>query len=135
MMEESSYPYTARDGNCDFDGSKTVATPEGFTEVQYDSVTDLKNAIAEGPVSVRIAADSFVFQFYSGGILNSKECGIGLNHGVLIVGYGYDASNKPYYIVRNSWGASWGMAGYVNIAIVAGHGICGIQMEPVFPFF
>ena len=40
-----------------------------------------------------------------------------------------------YYIVRNSWGASWGVDGYVKIAIVDGAGICGIQMDPVYPLY
>ena len=105
-------------------------------QVTAFSAPALKTAIAAGPVSVAIEADQFVFQFYSGGILNSKACGTDLDHGVVAVGYGADASGtKPYYIVRNSWGPSWGLAGYVNIAIVDGSGICGIQIGPVYPNF
>ena len=69
-----------------------------------------------------------MFQFYKSGILSSTLCGTGLNHGVAAIGYNADSTGKPYYIVRNSWGASWGMAGYVNIAIVAGAGICGMTL-------
>jgi hypothetical protein len=58
-----------------------------------------------------------------------------LDHGVTAIGYGVDTVKGEYYIVRNSWGASWGLKGYVNIAIVDGPGICGIQMEPVYPTF
>ncbi len=82
-----------------------------------------------------IEADTFVFQFYSGGILNSAACGTNLDHGVVAIGYGVDPTKGEYYIVRNSWGASWGMKGYINIAIKDGPGICGIQMEPVYPDF
>lgn len=75
-----------------------------------------------------------VFQFYSGGILNSKSCGTNLDHGVLAVGYGKQGTQE-YYIVKNSWGPGWGDNGYIKIAAVDGEGICGIQMDAVYPEF
>lgn len=136
MMNRTDYPYTAMDGNCQYDANKvTKVKPSGNTQVTPNSAVALKTAIADGPVSVAIEADTFVFQFYSGGVLNSAACGTNLDHGVVAIGYGVDASKGEYYIVRNSWGASWGMKGYINIAIKDGAGICGIQMEPVYPDF
>ena len=135
MMLESAYPYAGVDQNCAFNAAKVVVTPTGGDAVATNNAVALKTAIAAGPVSVAIEADTFVFQFYSGGILNSKACGTNLDHGVVAVGYGADSTGKAYYIVRNSWGASWGSNGYINIAIVDGAGICGIQMEPVYPTF
>lgn len=135
MELESDYPYTALDGTCAWKKSLVQATPTGKVQVAQNNANALKAAIAVGPVSVAIEADTFVFQFYSGGILNSKACGTNLDHGVVAVGYGTDASGKQYYIVRNSWGSSWGLKGYINIAVVDGAGICGIQMEPVYPTF
>jgi C1A family cysteine protease len=135
MESEADYPYQGVDQTCQYDKTKVVAKPAGSANVATNNAVALKTAIADGPVSVAIEADTFVFQFYSGGILNSKACGTNLDHGVVAVGYGADASGKPYYIVRNSWGSSWGVGGYVNIAIVDGAGICGIQMEPVYPIF
>jgi C1A family cysteine protease len=136
MMNRTDYPYTAQDGNCAYDANKvTKAKPSGNTQVTPNSAVALKTAIADGPVSVAIEADTFVFQFYSGGILNSAACGTNLDHGVVAIGYGVDPAKGEYYIVRNSWGASWGMKGYINIAIKDGAGICGIQMEPVYPDF
>ena len=120
-----------------YDATKTTpAKPSGNTQVTPNSAVALKTAIADGPVSVAVEADTFVFQFYSGGILNSAACGTNLDHGIVAIGYGVDATKGEYYIVRNSWGASWGMKGYINIAIKdGGPGICGIQMEPVYPDF
>jgi len=56
---------------------------------------------------------------YSGGVIDDASCGTSLDHGVLAVGYD-DSANPPYYLVKNSWGASWGDNGYVKIAIVDG---------------
>lgn len=64
-------------------------------------------AIALGPVSVAINAGNPVFRYYSGGIISSKLCGVNLDHGVAAVGYGEDDGVK-YWLVRNSWGTSWG---------------------------
>ena len=136
MMNRTDYPYTAQDGTCAYDGNKvTKVKPSDKTYVTPNSAVALKTAIADGPVSVAIEADTFVFQFYSGGILNSAACGTNLDHGVVAIGYGVDQTKGEYYIVRNSWGASWGLRGYINIAIKDGQGICGIQMEPVYPDF
>ena len=84
-------------------------------------------AVDKGPVSVAIEADKMVFQMYTGGVLNSVSCGHKLDHGVLAVGYTADA-----FIVKNSWGASWGEEGYVRISNSA-EDICGILMAPVYP--
>mgnify|MGYP002631748453 FL=1 len=64
--------------------------------------------------------------------MDSTACGTSLDHAVAAVGYGTEGGQE-YYIVRNSWGASWGDAGYIKIAAVEGKGICGIQMESLYP--
>jgi KDEL-tailed cysteine endopeptidase len=60
-----------------------------------------------------------------------------LDHAILIVGYGVDASNTPYWLIKNSWGSGWGENGYVRILRQPGTtknaGICGIQMLPSYP--
>lgn len=72
--------------------------------------------------------------YYTGGVItNATACGTDLDHAVTAVGYN-TAADPPYYIVRNSWGPDWGVdGGYVHIGIVDGLGVCGIQMEPVYP--
>lgn len=128
---ESVYPYAGVDQTCAASKDQYKCQVTSITNVPANKADQLKAAIAKGPVSVAIEADTMSFQYYSSGVYNSKACGTQLDHGVAAVGYGTDAG-KPYYIVRNSWGASWGEQGYIRIAIVDGEGICGIQMEPVY---
>lgn len=52
---------------------------------------------------------------YKTGVLSSAQCGDQLDHGVLVVGYG-ELSGQKYWKVKNSWGGSWGMEGYVLLA-------------------
>ena len=129
---ESDYPYTGRDGTCKYNSAKGVVKAISASRVKSGSVAALKNAIAVSPVSVSIEADTRVFQAYTGGVLNSSKCGTNLDHGVLAVGYGTE-NGQDYYIVKNSWGPSWGEKGYIRIAAVEGNGICGIQMDSSQP--
>ena len=62
---------------------------------------------------------------YKEGIFDSAECGTSLDHAVTAVGYGKE-NGMEYYIVRNSWGPSWGEDGYIKIKAVEGAGICGV---------
>merc|ERR1711918_13255 len=82
----------------------------GYSDVS-SSASALKSALNSNPVSVAIQADQSVFQQYTGGVISSG-CGSNLDHGVLAVGVNSDGSIK----VKNSWGTSWGVSGYVNIA-------------------
>lgn len=69
------------------------------------------------PLSISIAADHFVFRFYKSGVVD-HACGLDLDHDVAIVGADTDTSTTPptkYWIVRNSWGPTWGIDGYMHI--------------------
>jgi len=125
---ESDYPYTGSDDTCAASSSKTSWKINGFVDVPQNVSAQLKAAVALNPVAVAIEADGFWFQFYFGGIFNSS-CGTNLDHGVLAVGYGTE-SGQNFWIVKNSWGGSWGESGYIRIADNGdGPGLCGIQMS------
>jgi C1A family cysteine protease len=106
----------------------------GFKDVAANSEAALETAIVQQPVSVAVEADQSVFQFYSGGVMDSA-CGTQLDHGVLAVGYGVD-TGKEYYKVKNSWGADWGEKGYIRLGRGAKFnpsGQCGVQMMASYP--
>ena len=67
----------------------------------------LAEALTIGPVSVGLYA-SDNFQFYSMGTF-IDDCDQMANHAVLLVGYATDQNNQDYYILKNSWGTSWGL--------------------------
>ena len=93
----------------------------------------MKGALMKGPVSVAIEADQLSFQLYHQGVI-TKRCGTNLDHGVLAVGYGTE-NGVDYYLVKNSWGGSWGDKGFVKIgAEASGPGACGIQMDASQPY-
>jgi len=69
---------------------------------------------------------------YTGGVLSGAACGINMDHGVLVVGYGTE-NDINYYLVQNTWGANWGERGYIKIAVEEGKGVCGIQQDAGYP--
>jgi len=88
----------------------------GYYDVPSGSESALQTAVARTPTSVAIDASHQSFQFYSGGIYYEPQCSSSqLDHGVLAVGYGNQGSLN-YWIVKNSWGTSWGMRGYINMS-------------------
>jgi len=104
----------------------------GSVQVGQNSVAALQSALASQPIAVSIEADTLVFQSYTSGVLDSAACGTSLDHAVLAVGYGVE-NGLNYWLVKNSWGTSWGDNGYIKLAAVEGEGICGVQMVPVYP--
>lgn len=128
MMElESAYKYTARDGTCKYSASKGVMNTVSYKDVTPRSPSQLMSALNQGVVSIAIEADKTIFQHYKSGVINSSTCGTRLDHGVAAVGY-----NSQAFIVRNSWGPSWGDNGYVQISSSSSN-ICGILSDPSWP--
>jgi len=133
LTTESSYPYRATDGSCRRPGS-VAASIRGYEDVPENDEAALAAAVAHQPVSVGINGGDYVFRFYDSGVLGGSECGTELNHAITAVGYGTASDGSKYWLMKNSWGASWGENGYVRIRRgVRGEGVCGLAKLASYP--
>jgi len=122
ICTESSYPYTAQDGTCQASScTKDSFTISGHIMVTADSTSALKSACDKQPVSITVDAQNW--SSYGGGVFSN--CGDSLDHGVLLAGY-----TSSYWLVKNSWGASWGESGYIRLAM---GNTCGLEDVAVLP--
>ncbi|KAL6526069.1 Cysteine protease rd19a [Orobanche hederae] len=130
LMREEDYPYTGTDrGACRFDKSKIAAKVANFSVVSLDEDQIAANLVKNGPLAVAI--DAAFMQTYMKGVSCPYICPKRLDHGVLLVGYGESAyapvrlKDKPYWVIKNSWGKSWGEEGFYKIC--RGRNICGVD--------
>jgi len=118
QCEGSAYPYTGRDGTCKTTCTK-VGKVAGVKRITGEPALITASDITV--VTVAVCASGAQWQSYKSGVMDFA-CAKQLNHAILLVGYA-----PSYYIVRNSWGTSWGIGGYVNM--VRGKNLCGIASE------
>jgi C1A family cysteine protease len=138
LCTEAAYPYTSgttgTKGTCASNKCTASANTKltGYADIAQ-SEDALGSDVDNQPISVAIEADQAGFQLYTSGVFEGV-CGTNLDHGVLVVGYGTDTSYDPardYWKVKNSWGTSWGEAGYIRM--IRNEDECGIKMEASYP--
>jgi C1A family cysteine protease len=136
LTTENQYPYTSGDsgatGTCFTTGFTIdpLSAPKSYTDVLYNNLLALETAVAQQPVSIGIEADQPAFQFYASGVVTGN-CGQSLDHAVLAVGYGTE-NGLNYWLIKNTWGTSWGEAGYVKI-LKSSANLCGVLSVASYP--
>jgi len=139
LCTEDDYPYVAKEQSCK--ASKCSSDPNariaGWKNVKANNEVELKNAVAQQPITVALDA-SQAFMDYQSGVFDGS-CTTSINHAVVVVGYGTDSvSGKKYWLVRNSWGTWWGENGYIRILRTESTGKagkCGIAQYPYYPVY
>jgi len=121
VMSEEEYPYISDmlgSWECLYNG--TNETPlvyvRGHETLQHNNYHAVMNHIANvGPLAVSVWASGW--KDYDQGIYDgcSYDQNIELDHAVQLVGYGTDDQLGDYWLVRNSWGTSWGENGYIRL--------------------
>jgi len=136
LCREADYPYVSGETKTAGTCKKSCSLIEkskitSFIDVEPSSDIAMMTALSQQPVSIAIEADQREFQLYKSGIFTGV-CGNKLDHGVLVVGYGRD-----YYLVKNSWGLSWGDGGYIKLGLGpefnSGDGQCGMLLQGSYP--
>jgi len=135
LMTDADYPYTGYKGTCKADSSKYIdMSVTGF--INLGGVSSSFSPADEGEMkeyvyevgALAVGVNGTPLQTYSGGIidLSNDKCNpMGINHACAIIGYGTE-NGLDYWIVKNSYGSSWGENGFFRIA--RGKGTCGINM-------
>uniref|UniRef100_A0A0E0AF29 Peptidase C1A papain C-terminal domain-containing protein n=1 Tax=Oryza glumipatula TaxID=40148 RepID=A0A0E0AF29_9ORYZ len=141
VTTEAAYAYQGAQGACQFDASSSAsgvaATISGYQRVNTNDEGSLAAAVASQPVSVAIEGSGAMFRHYGSGVFTADSCGTKLDHAVAVVGYGAEADGSGgggYWIIKNSWGTTWGDGGYMKLEKdVGSQGACGVAMAPSYP--
>lgn len=134
LESESSYPYTAEDGKCQFKPSSVVAKISSWAYITTSkNETEMMAGLAsKGPLSICVDAASW--QFYIGGVITGL-CGQDLDHCVVVTGFskqvGWDTYEYDVWNIRNSWGEDFGYGGYLYVE--RGSNLCGVANEVTIP--
>uniref|UniRef100_A0A3Q3IZS1 Cathepsin S n=1 Tax=Monopterus albus TaxID=43700 RepID=A0A3Q3IZS1_MONAL len=129
---DASYPYIAQEQQCKYNPTYRAANCSSYSFLPAGDEGALKEAIATiGPISVAIDATRPTFSFYRSGVYDDSSCSQMVNHGVLAVGYG-TLDGQDYWLVKNSWGTSFGDQGYIRMARNK-KDQCGIALWPCYP--
>uniref|UniRef100_A0A1I8FDG3 Pept_C1 domain-containing protein n=1 Tax=Macrostomum lignano TaxID=282301 RepID=A0A1I8FDG3_9PLAT len=120
LMKESDYPYRGSDQKCQFNQGKVAVYINSSVAISKDEKAMAAWLLVQnGPISI-VLPERHLASLEN--LLQPSH----LDHGVLIVGYGMKGT-EPYWIIKNSWGTSWGNKGYY--LVYRGDGTCGLNQN------
>ncbi|CAG2107411.1 unnamed protein product [Medioppia subpectinata] len=142
VENEAQYPYSAGSGHynqCQEKASAPHTHIKGYKSLgkgiseSHPLATDqeIMAAIeANGPISMMFNANGDAFRNYKTGVITQNDMGWTGSHAVVIVGWGTEGGHD-YWIIKNSWGATWGDHGYFKM--VRGQNLRHVNEYLYFP--
>ncbi len=135
IIYDNSYPYKNVQQSCQY--TKGMSGDTNLYVTGYDwyqqgrkDISAYYNMLKKGPVAVAVDANNAWFK-YKGGVFNSP-CSTAVNHAVTAVGY--QCASSCYFIIKNSWGPTWGEYGYIKIQHSNYYDACNIVKNAYQPF-
>jgi len=132
LTTEALYPYVSgagRDYKCKNPIPAPAAKVQNYTKLPENEYLPLVTAVATiGPIAISV--DAGAWGRYSSGVFDGcNQKNPDIDHAVVLVGYGTDPKLGDYWLVRNSWGASWGESGYIRLK-KSETVTCGTDLHP-----
>ena len=137
LFDEFQLPYTeyyGQESKCVLPNTLPKAKISSYIKLEENNYFQLLNTVATiGPIAVSVDASNW--HSYSSGIFDGcDQLNPDINHAVVLMGYGTDhETNQDYWLVRNSWSASWGEAGYIKLKRNSAQDenkLCGLDKTP-----
>nr|XP_048303512.1 cathepsin Q-like isoform X1 [Myodes glareolus] len=132
---EATYPYKGKEGLCRYNPQNVAVKIREYVALPEDEDILMDAVATKGPIATGMHVVPKSFSFYNGGIYYEPNCNRTANHGVLVVGYGFEGNETDgnnYWLIKNSWGKYWGMNGYMKIAKDRNNH-CGIASYANYP--
>uniref|UniRef100_A0A3Q3BG25 Pro-cathepsin H-like n=1 Tax=Kryptolebias marmoratus TaxID=37003 RepID=A0A3Q3BG25_KRYMA len=134
LMTEEDYPYKSF-SRCKFESQLAAAFVQDVVNITSYDEKAMVDAVAQlNPITFCFDVTPDFKHYKDGFYLFSTQCkstADSVNHAVLAVGYGSEDNEKPYWIVKNSWGTAWGKDGY--FLIERGKNMCGLATCSSYP--
>ena len=152
ILEDDYDGYKARVGSCNTEQVRNKWHFKNSDMVEQDAMTneEMKRHLMRQPIGAGIFAPGILQSYYSGVMteeyLHCSKQQREVNHGITVVGFGTVTKHDDvhgvcdeYWIVRNSWGGSWGEKGTFKLCMDGAftqdkpYGICRINEYGTWP--
>lgn len=129
----ADYPFEGVSGECRVKDKRMKIKVEGTGSINSEESSDkilMQALIKKGPLIIGLGVVQESFMRYANGIYSESNCPTTMNHACLLIGFGSE-NGEDYWILKNSWGESWGESGYMRLSRNMSCEISSSTMYPI----